>query len=219
MSTKALLMAMSAFLAMGPAAAAQPARGGWMGPGMMGGGGMMGAGAQNRPVTPGWGGRILNHTAALAYIAYGNAHGAADTKANSVTFTGHHIIINLVAVQPGFDDQTFELHGLVNPTIIVPQGAIIQLNLLNMDYGDKMDHTVEIVTVPPPYPYMTMMYLGPPMVPPMPELPWRSEKNAQAAHYAALGQSFTASTPGTYWYVCPTPEHAEKGMFGQFVVR
>lgn len=34
-----------------------------------------------------------------------------------------------------------------------------------------MEHTAVITTTPPPYPYMAMMYLGQPQVPPMPELP------------------------------------------------
>jgi plastocyanin len=30
--------------------------------------------------------------------------------------------------------------------------------------------------------------------------------------------SFTASTPGTYWYLCPVPVHAKKGIIGKFAV-
>jgi plastocyanin len=30
--------------------------------------------------------------------------------------------------------------------------------------------------------------------------------------------SFTASTPGTYRYLCPVPGHAQKGMTGTFIV-
>nr|ABG33690.1 rusticyanin-like protein [Acidiphilium symbioticum] len=108
-----------------------------MGPGLMGVG-MMG----NYPVSAGWGGKVLSFDDAHSYIQYGNAHGTADTKANSVTFTGDNVVINLVAVQPGYKDQTFELHGLTNPTIIVPRGATVQLNQLNMDYGNNMEHTV-----------------------------------------------------------------------------
>ena len=185
-----------------------------MGPGMMGGG-MMG----NYPVSAGWGGKVLSFDDAQSYIQYGNAHGTADTKANSVTFTGDNVVINLVAVQPGYKDQTFELHGLTNPTIIVPRGATVQLNQLNMDYGNNMEHTVVITSVPPPYPYMAMMYLGQPQVPPMPELPWRSGDDLKTAQYAALGESFVASAPGEYWYVCPAPQHAEEGMYGKFIVQ
>lgn len=121
-------------------------------------------------------------------------------------------------MQPGHDDQTFELHGLTNPTIVVPRGANVQLNLLNMDYGNNMEHTAMISSAPPPHPYIAMMYLGPPQIPPMPELPWRSGPDVQTAQYAALGESFVASAPGTYWYVCPAPQHAQEGMYGKFIV-
>ncbi|WP_297490415.1 hypothetical protein [Acidocella sp.] len=88
-------------------------------------------------MSAGWGGKVLSFDDAQSYIQYGNTHGTADTKANSVTFTGDNVVINLVAVQPGYKDQTFELHGLTNPTIIVPRGATVQLNQLNMDYGNN----------------------------------------------------------------------------------
>ena len=191
---------------------------GW-GPGIGMGPGMMGWAMGNYPVSAGWGGKILSYPETQSYIQYGNTHGTVDAKANSVTFEGDNVVINLVAVQPGYKDQTFELHGLTNPTIIVPHGANVQFNLLNMDYGDNMEHTAVITTTPPPYPYMSMMYLGPPQVQPMPELPWRSDDDVKTAQYAALGESFIASVPGKYWYVCPAPQHAQEGMYGKFIVR
>ena len=30
--------------------------------------------------------------------------------------------------------------------------------------------------------------------------------------------TFTASTPGSYWYLCPVPGHGQKGMTGTFTV-
>jgi plastocyanin len=35
-------------------------------------------------------------------------------------------------------------------------------------------------------------------------------------HTATL--TFTATTPGTYHYLCPVPGHAQKGMTGTFTV-
>ncbi len=35
-------------------------------------------------------------------------------------------------------------------------------------------------------------------------------------HAATL--SFTASTPGTYRYLCPVPGHAQEGMTGTFII-
>ena len=30
--------------------------------------------------------------------------------------------------------------------------------------------------------------------------------------------TFTATTPGTYHYLCPVPGHAQKGMTGTFII-
>lgn len=200
-----------------------PGYGYGMGPGMMGGYGMgpgmmFGGGPFNRPVWPGWGGGVLTYPKVSAYLHKSETLGVANPKANTVTFSGKTIEIDMVAVQPGHDDQTFEVHGLTNPTLVVPQGAVIHMNLVNMDYGDTMEHGVIITPAAPPYPWMAMMATGPGLAGVMPLLPWRSTKNLQTAHYAALGAKFVARQAGTYWYVCPTPKHAMKGMYGKFVV-
>jgi rusticyanin len=193
-----------------------------MGPGMMGGYGIgpgMMYGAFNRPVYPGWGGGVMNYGQATGYIRQSNAIGQADPKNNTVTYSGRDIVINMVAVQPGHDDQTFEVHGLTNPTLVVPAGAVVHMNLVNMDYGNNMEHGVIITPVPPPYSFMSMMETGPGLAAVMPLLPWRSSETEADAQYASLGATFVARQPGTYWYVCPTPEHAEEGMYGKFIVR
>lgn len=191
---------------------------GMMGSGMMGGG-MMGGGASNRPVYPGWGGGVLDHGQVAAYLREGDGNGVADPKTNTVTFTSKDAVIDLVAVQPDHKDQTFEVHGLVNPTLVVPLGATVHLNLVNMDYGNNMEHGVIVTPAPPPYPYMSMMATGPGVAWVMPLLPWRSSETVQQARFASLGATFVAQRSGTYWYVCPTPGHAGEGMYGKFVVR
>ena len=39
---------------------------------------------------------------------------------------------------------------------------------------------------------------------------------AAGMHTATL--TFTATTPGTYHYLCPVPGHAQQGMTGTFTV-
>lgn len=192
--------------------------GGMMGGGMMGGG-MMGFAQSDRPVEPGWGGAVLDYAQVRDFLA-ASAQGAhVDARANTVTYTGRDVRIAMVAVQPGHADQTFEVAGLTNPTLVVPRGANVRIDLVNMDYGRNMEHGLIVTPVPPPYPYMSMMVTGPGLVQLEPLLPWRSDSRLQAASYAALSTSFVAGEPGTYWYVCPTPEHAEKGMVGRFIIR
>ncbi|MEX6505359.1 sulfocyanin-like copper-binding protein [Jiella sp. M17.18] len=221
-SRLAVLSASIAVLLLSQGATAQPLGGsGIMGRGMMGAGmgpRMMGGGGADRPVTPGWGGRVLDHDQAETFIRRGADKGAVDAKNDTITYRGSDVTIDMVAVQPGHEDQTFEVDGLTNPTLIVPRGATVHLNLLNMDYGDAMEHGVILTRDPPPYPGMAMMATGPGFAAVMPLLPWRSSKDLSKAKFAAVGTTFFADRAGTYWYVCPTPGHAEEGMYGKFVI-
>lgn len=183
-----------------------------MGPGMMTGG------FANRPVGPDWGGPVLAPAQVQDYLRDRAGQGRVDAKADTVTYGGTEVTIDMVAVQPGHHDQTYEVAGLTDPTLIVPRGATVHLTLVNMDYGDNMEHGLILTPAPPPYPSMSMMYTGPGIVR-MAALPWRSEQDVAQARYAMLSTTFVARDPGTYWYVCPTPQHAEQGMYGRFVVR
>ena len=220
----AVVMAALLAASWGTGAQAQMAGGGYGAYGGMTGGGMMGGGMMafaqsDRPVEPGWGGAVLDYAQVRDFLARSAQGARVDARANTVTYSGRDVRIAMVAVQPGHPDQTFEVAGLTNPTLVVPRGATVRIDLVNMDYGRNMEHGLIITPVPPPYPYMSMMATGPGLVQLEPLLPWRSASRLQAASYAELSTSFVAGEPGTYWYVCPTPEHAEKGMVGRFIVR
>lgn len=199
------------------------------GPGMMGGGGsgagygpgmMMGGAAMNdRPAATGWGGAVWDYARVSRYLAASGMQGAVDKAGKTVSFSGSEVTIDMVAVQPGHDDGTFEVRGVSNPTLVVPAGATVHLNLVNMDYGKNMQHGVIITSAVPPYRRYVMMQTGPGLAGIAPPLPWRSAKNIERSDYAVKGTTFVARTPGVYWYICQTPGHAEKGMYGKFVVR
>lgn len=204
-------------------ASAQP-YGGYGPMGMMGGYGMgpgmmFGGGAANQPVYRGWGGDTLDYKQVAATYLDDHQDGSVDRSSNTITYSGKDITINMVAVEPGNRDQTFEVSHLTNPTLVVPRGAAIHLNLVNMDRGNNMEHAVILTPAPPPYPFMAMMKTGHGLAWIMPLLPWRSDESVENSLYAALGATFTAEQTGTYWYVCPTPGHASQGMFGKFVVQ
>lgn len=196
---------------------------GGYGPGMTGDGYgpgmMMGGGVNNRPVNPGWGGKVWSYAEVSRYLKVSGQLGTVGPKGQTIRFSGADVTIDMVAVQPGHDDGTFEVHGITNPTLSVPPGAVVHMNLVNMDYGDNMEHGVIITPAGPPYAYMAMMQTGWGLAGVMPLLPWRSRKNPGTARYAELGNTFVARTPGAYWYVCLTPGHAQRGMYGRFIVR
>jgi len=50
----------------------------------------------------------------------------------------------------------------------------------------------------------------------MPVLPNENKQQGYAYEYA---DSVTLSQPGTYWYICTYPGHAEEGMYGKIIVQ
>ncbi len=186
-----------------------PGYGGYgMGPGMMGG--MMGG--------YGWQGfRQMNYSTAEQLLTQTASASRVDKAKNQVSFSGDRIEIAMAAVQPGFPDTTFEVSGLVNPTIIVPAGALVTLDFVNMDYGNRMTHGVVITPIPPLYPVLSMMGMPDTLVG-VPILPPRQLKDTARSLYAESSVTFRVPPPGTYYYLCQYYDHAYKGMYGRFVV-
>jgi rusticyanin len=178
---------------------------GMMGGGMMGNyGGWQGA----RQVTASFAEQQLSQTTTSAYV---------NKAGKTVRFPGNYIHIAMAAVQPNFPDTTFEVAGLVDPTLIVPAGSLVTLNFINMDYGYWMNHGVVITPIPPPYPVLSMMGM-PDTVAGIPVLPPRQLKDTDSSRYMEGTTTFRAPTPGVYYYLCEFYNHAYKGMFGRFIV-
>ncbi|KFE36548.1 hypothetical protein DW2_00280 [Thioclava atlantica] len=111
------------------------------------------------------------------------------------------------------------MHGVTNPTFVVPAGATVHLNLVNMDYGSDMEHGVGVSPAAPPYGAYAMMQTGPGLARIAPPIPWRSAEDPGKADYAEAGTTFVVRRPGVYWYVCQTPGHAAKGIFSKLLVQ
>ena len=106
----------------------------------------------------------------------------------------------------------WEIDGLINPTVVVPQGAHMTVDLVNADQGYM--HGFEVTTAGPPFQEMAMMqgsaaFSGSFIMPILPE-------TIQGQYHRST--EFTAATAGTYHYICPVPGHAAHGMAGRFVV-
>ncbi len=194
---------------------------GGCGPGMMSGAGgdygmhgygMMGQGYRGQGI------QTLGFDAARAMIRDSSQGATIDAASNTVSYNGTNVTMNVIAVQPDKPDTTFEIAGLVNPTIELPHGANVTLKLVNMDYGTDMPHGLVITRTPPPYPTMAMPMMGGGMRNGIPPLSARSDENLQGASYAAGTMQFRATTPGTYYYVCQVPGHAQDGMYGKIIV-
>ncbi len=135
-----------------------------------------------------------------------------DKANNSITYAGQSVKIVALAgpMMAGADDR-FVIGGLINPTLHVPKGAQVAIELVNGDIG--MPHGFEITQAQPPYAYMSMMqggiYPGS-FIAPIPA--------ANKDQYPIATTTFTASQSGKYNYICQYPGHAAQGMYGQILV-
>lgn len=173
--------------------------------GDMGGGqGMMGSGSSNnssQTFTP----------QELQQLAQNVAKGTT-VNGNTVRYIGPHAEIVAVGAPPGRPGMFWQVDGKVNPTIIVP--AKSQITLVFADGDPGQHHGWELTTAAPPYPRMAMMTAA--VVSPgafiMPVAP----PSGSTWHGATI--TFAAPSPGTYYYICPVPGHAQQGMWGRFIV-
>jgi rusticyanin len=133
--------------------------------------------------------------------------------ANTITYTTTTVRLAIVASPSGGPDETFRVAGLVNPTIIVPAGARVTIQLVNADPDTAHGLVVTasgasaswmpMMTARPAFGGSALWFLGNP--------------TTAGMHEGTL--TFTAATPGIYHYLCPVPGHAQKGMAGTLTVR
>ena len=132
-----------------------------------------------------------------------------DVQSNTITFTSTAVSFTVVAVPPGGPDRTFRIGGLVNPTLVVPVGATVQVEFINADTDEA--HGWEVTSTQPPFPF----HIGNVALP--------------GAFARALGDptskgdgaetiTFSTHQAARYQYVCPMPGHAQMGRHGALIV-
>ncbi len=185
--------------------------------GRMGGGyGRMGGGSGTASRM---GGRMnayssLDSSASLnQQIALGKQGAVIDQKTNTITYSGGSINLVALASPHGKPNMTWEIDGLVNPTIIVPSSANVQVTLVNTDWGYM--HGFEVTSTAPPYGIMAMMSVNSDFL--LMPLPERTTKALATARYDTRSGQLHLSK-GTYHYLCPMPGHANQGMYGTLKV-
>jgi rusticyanin len=140
------------------------------------------------------------------------ANATVDRTGNTLTFSGTTVQLAALASPAGGPDETFRIAGMVNPTIVVPVGANIAIEIVNAD-GDTA-HGMVIAHPGSASSWMPMMtgsaaFSG--------SAVWALGTPTQAGMHAGT-LTFTASAAGTYQYLCPVPGHAQKGMAGSLVI-
>ena len=139
------------------------------------------------------------------------AGATVDRAANRLTFAGKEIYLFVLA-SPSMPNENFRIAGMTNPSVAVPVGATVTIELINAD--SDMAHGLVVTTNgaassdmpmmsdPPAFSGAALWLLG--------------EPTSAGMHAGTL--SFTATTTGTYQYLCPVPGHAQQGMVGSFIV-
>ncbi|MGC8634878.1 MAG: sulfocyanin-like copper-binding protein [Candidatus Limnocylindrales bacterium] len=171
---------------------------GGMGPGMLG----FGARVARTPVASG---------EAASLGAEVPAGATLDRASNTITFSGTTVALTVLASPSDGQDETFRMAGLTNPTLVMPRGAQVTLQLINADAG--MPHNWLIMHAQPPFPYMVRM-AGPVAFGAV--TPTLAEAGASGMPSARI--TFVASVSGRYSYLCSVPGHAQAGMYGGLVV-
>jgi rusticyanin len=136
---------------------------------------------------------------------------SVDACADRTTFTATTVTLVVEAVPPNNPDMTFRIAGLVNPTVVVPKGAQVDLEFINADSDEA--HAFVITPEQPPFAF------HPAAEPAFPGSAAGPVGDPTAAGQGARNVEFTASISGSYQYLCPMPGHAEMGMHGAFIVQ
>ena len=139
------------------------------------------------------------------------AGASVDKIANRITFSGQKANL-VVLASPSMPDESFYAAGMTNPTLVVPTGATVSIELINAD--QDMVHGLVVSATGADSSWMPMMSVSPAFD--GAALWFLGESTSAGMHAGTF--TFTASAPGTYQYLCPVPGHAQKGMVGTFVV-
>jgi rusticyanin len=135
----------------------------------------------------------------------------ADRASHTLTVTAGTVHLVAVASPAGGPDETFRIAGMINPTIVVPAGTRVSIEVINADpdtahglviTGQDRSSWMPMMTSRPAFTGSALWFLGDP--------------TAAGMHAGTL--AFTARAPGSYRYLCPVPGHVEKGMTGAFTV-
>ncbi len=131
--------------------------------------------------------------------------------ARTITFTTRTVRL-VVLASPSMPAERFKIAGMTNPSITVPAGAQVTIELINADAemahglvvtaSHDLSSPMPMMMARPAFPGAAVWFLGRP--------------TTAGMHASTI--SFTAAAPGSYRYLCPVPGHAQEGMAGLFTV-
>lgn len=137
-----------------------------------------------------------------------------DAATNQIRYTTRDVTLVAVGAPPGHEGEYWQVDGRVNPTVIVPAGAHLTVDVINGD--PDMPHGWLLTPSAPPYgrmPMMGGMYGGAGMYAATAPLPV-----AHSDQWPMATLNFTAPPSGVYYYICQVQDHAREGMWGKLIV-
>ncbi|MGP8068787.1 MAG: plastocyanin/azurin family copper-binding protein [Candidatus Bathyarchaeia archaeon] len=184
--------------------------------------GMMGQGMGQWMSTSG---QSVSIQAAIQGMRSVPSYAKVSSDTNTVTLDSQAVSIIALAIMPDeagnltgskppnySTGDVFVVDGLINPTLVIPTGASVQFMVVNLD--EDMYHNLVVSAYRPPYPYMAMgaMMDGGYWMPFLPPADYSQGVAHEYSYTLSLNQ------PGTLWYLCTYPSHAESGMYGEITV-
>lgn len=139
------------------------------------------------------------------------AGASVDAGANRITFSGHVVHVAVVA-SPHAADERFEIAGLIDPTLVIPSGGVVTVEVINADSDSahglvvtgatQTPSAVPMMTAAPAFSGAALWFLG--------------ASTSAGLHEGTI--TFSADHAGSYTYLCPVPLHSQHGMMGTLIV-
>ncbi|MGH9394084.1 MAG: plastocyanin/azurin family copper-binding protein [Terriglobales bacterium] len=131
----------------------------------------------------------------------------ADRAHNTITVASPGDLHLTALAGPKAAMMSFQIDGLTNPTIEIPLGSRLTLDVVNVD--DDMAHNLYLSDQAPPYPKNVAS----------PGLGTQVLKPYKGMRYSGAALIVKAAGPGAAYYLCTVPGHAKAGMYGKIVVK
>lgn len=148
--------------------------------------------------------------ASLAAAERSATRGAVSADGKSLTFTGKAVRL-VVETGPDNDMLSYRIAGLRNPTLVLPQGAVLKALFINRD-GD-MPHNVRFGPWRAKFPNAAEG-----LIPVSAGAPPVTHAAGGTLHGTEMVLKAPAR-PGRYAYFCTVRGHAQGGMWGTIQVR
>jgi rusticyanin len=159
--------------------------------------------------------QVISPAAARALARKTAATALVTPRARLVTYTGARVELVALGSPPGNPDETWNIAGMVNPTVHIRTGAQVTVHFFNADADKDTWHGWLLTTARPPYPRQVAQRV--PVA--FPGAGARPVHGETSHRWFGRTMHFIAAQSGTYYYLCQVPGHARMAMYGELVVR